>query len=143
VRKRRSRDPIASWSVPGEDQNAPLQFQQPMEMVGKLPRTCPPSGRERHLDQGREYPGGAESRMTALRSRMTAHFPSFRVVVTKSLECLSSACWVLVRSASRKILCVVGSEINRLLARRALRRSSRDRKQGEVWSWAPSMHVPE
>jgi hypothetical protein len=62
---------------------------------------------------------------------MTAHFPSFCAAVTKSLECLSFACWVLVRSASRKILCVVGSEINCLLARRALRRSSRDQKQEE------------
>jgi len=51
----------------------------------------------------------AESWMTTLRSRMTAHCPSFHAAMTRSLECLSSACWVLVRSAWRKILCMIGS----------------------------------
>jgi hypothetical protein len=31
VRKRRSWDPTTSRSVPGEDQNAPLRFQEPMD----------------------------------------------------------------------------------------------------------------
>jgi hypothetical protein len=66
--KRMSWDPTASRSKPDKDQNAPLQFQQPMEMVGPLPLPCPPAEQDCHLAQGWEYPGGAESRMTALRS---------------------------------------------------------------------------
>ena len=49
---------------------------------------------------------GGKSQMTALRYRITAHFPSFSATMAMSLACLSSACWVLVRSASRKILYV-------------------------------------
>lgn len=129
VRKRRSWDPTTSRSLLGEDQKAPLQFQQPMDTVDPLPLTYSPSGWDCHLAQGREYPEGVDSWITALRSRITAHFPSFRAVVTLSLACLSSAYWFLVRSTLRKILCVGGSRVSLHIARRALSWSSSVRKR--------------
>jgi hypothetical protein len=75
-----------------------------------------PIEQDPHLAQEQEYLGGAKSQMTALRTWITAHFPSFCVVVTQSLDNLSSACWDLVRSASRNILSVGGKEVSPLLA---------------------------
>ena len=76
--------------------------------------------------------------MTALRSRITAHFPSFSATMAMSLACLSPACWVLVRSASRKILYVSGSEVNLLLSRRVLDQSSSVQKWKNIVELSPT-----
>ena len=81
---------------------------------------------------------GGKSQMTALRSRITAHFSSFSATMAMSLACLSSACWVLVRSASRKILYVSGSEVNLLLSRRVLDQSSGVRKWKNIVELSPT-----
>jgi len=55
--------------------------------------------------------------MISLRFLITTHFLAWHDVVTISLECLSSATYVLVKSSLRKIL--LGRENNFLLALRA------------------------
>jgi hypothetical protein len=129
VRKRRSRDPTASRSVPGEDQNAPLQFQQPMEMVGPLPLTCPPAEQDRHLAQGRGVSQRGQITDDGFEVSNNCPFTFFPRCCDPVPRQFEFRYWDLVRSASRKIFCVGGSEESFLLARRALRRSSNVRKR--------------
>ena len=143
VRGRRSWDLITSQIVLGEDENAPLQFQQSMEMAGQLPLSCSPSERDCHLSQGREYLERAELQMTSLRSQIISHFPSFRVAATQAITCLNCTCWALVRSTLRKIFCVGGREVNLLLARRALSQSSRIQKRRKSVELGPIQAHPK
>ena len=80
------------------------------------------------------HPEGKESRITARRFLITAHFPACLAIATCSLNCLSSATYAFVRSSSRKIL--LGSENNFRLAQRAQSRSvvlQNLRKRVESW----------
>ena len=76
--------------------------------------------------------------ITALRSWINTHFPFFSATMAMSLACLSYACWVLVRSTSRKILYMSGSEFNLLLSRRVLDQSSGVQKWKNIVELSPT-----
>lgn len=101
--------------VLGDNQNVPMQFQHVMEKPTNSPTPPDPSFRPRE----RPTKGG-EFQIIALRSWMTAHFPSFMIVIPCSLDYLSSISWALVMSVLRKILCG---------------------REDQVPSWHQSMHA--
>jgi hypothetical protein len=76
-------------------------FQQPTE----IPEPCHLPQRDLHLETPRRvYLEEGESTMTALRLRITTHFPAWRVDATNPLKCFDSATWDQVRSSSKNIL---------------------------------------